>query len=56
MGYAIRLPVDRVLQDKIGHLLNRPAGRPSQEVRRYDASFQLPGRIMEQAPASGRQG
>src|SRR5216684_4086021 len=40
MGYAIRLPANRVLQDKIGHLLKRPVGRPPQEVRRYYASFQ----------------
>jgi hypothetical protein len=39
MGYAIRLPANRVLQDKIGHLLKRPAGRPRQEVRRYYSSF-----------------
>src|SRR5438132_2500309 len=28
-----------VLQDKIGHLLKRPVGRPPQEVRRYYSSF-----------------
>ena len=39
MGYAIRLPANRVLQDKIGHLLKRPVGRPPHEVRRYYASF-----------------
>jgi hypothetical protein len=39
MGYAIRLPANRVLQDKIGHLLKRPVGRPPQEVRRYYSSF-----------------
>src|SRR5712672_2352367 len=39
IGYAIRLPANRVLQDKIGHLLKRPVGRPPQEVRRYYASF-----------------
>jgi hypothetical protein len=39
MGYAIRLPANRVLQDKIGHLLKRPAGRPPQEVSRYYSSF-----------------
>jgi hypothetical protein len=27
MGYAIRLPANRVLQDKIGYLLKRPVGR-----------------------------
>src|ERR1700726_1548283 len=39
MGYAIRLPANRVLQDRIGYLLKRPVGRPSQEVRRYYSSF-----------------
>ena len=39
MGYAIRLPANRVLQDKIGYLLKRPAGRPPREVRRYYANF-----------------
>jgi len=34
MGSAIRLPANRVLQEKIGHLLKRPEGRPPQEVRR----------------------
>jgi hypothetical protein len=38
-GYAIRLPANRVLQDKIGYLLKRPVGRPPHEVRRYFASF-----------------
>jgi hypothetical protein len=39
IGYTIRLPANRVLQDKIGHLLKRPIGRPSHDVRRYYASF-----------------
>jgi hypothetical protein len=39
IGYAIRLPANRVLQDSIGYLLKRPVGRPPQEVRRYYASF-----------------
>ena len=39
IGYVIRLPTNRVLQDKIGYLLKRPVGRPSHEVRRYYASF-----------------
>src|SRR5947209_9487450 len=38
-SYTIRLPANRVLQDKIGYLLKRPVGRPSHEVRRYYASF-----------------
>ena len=39
VGYAIRLPANRILQDKIGYLLKRPVGRPPHEVRRYYASF-----------------
>src|SRR5512132_557218 len=39
MGYAIRLPANRVLQDRIGYLLKRPVGRPPNEVRRYYANF-----------------
>src|SRR5512144_2781808 len=37
-SYAIRLPANQVLQDKIGYLLKRPVGRPH-EIRRYHASF-----------------
>jgi Transposase DDE domain group 1 len=39
MGYAIRLPANRVLQERIGYLLKRPVERPAHEVRRYFASF-----------------
>ena len=39
LKYAIRLPANRVLQENIGHLLTRSAGRPPNEVRRYYASF-----------------
>jgi hypothetical protein len=38
-SYAIRLPANYVLQQKIGHLLKRPAGRPPHEVGRYYAGF-----------------
>jgi Transposase DDE domain group 1 len=37
--YAIRLPANRVLQERIGHLLARPVGRPPNEVRRFYANF-----------------
>jgi len=37
--YAIRLPANQILQEKIGYLLKRPVGRPPIEVRRYYASF-----------------
>ena len=36
---TIRLPANRVLQDRIGYLLKRPVGRPLHEVRRYVASL-----------------
>jgi len=39
IGYTMRLPANRVLQEKIGHLLKRPVGRPPHEVRRYYTSF-----------------
>jgi hypothetical protein len=37
--YAIRLPANRVLQERIGHLLTRPVGRPPNEVRRSYTNF-----------------
>ena len=37
--YAIRLPANRVLQDRIGYLLKRPVGRPPNEVRQFHANF-----------------
>jgi hypothetical protein len=37
--YAILPPADRVLQVRIGYLLERPVGRPSNEVRRSYANF-----------------
>jgi hypothetical protein len=33
------LPANRVLQERIGYLLTRPVGRPSNEVRRSYANF-----------------
>jgi hypothetical protein len=38
-GYAIRLPINAVLQRRIAHLLTRLVGRPPHEVRRTYASF-----------------
>ncbi len=37
--YAIRLPANRALQDRIGYLLKRPVGRPPNEVLRFYANF-----------------
>src|SRR5512134_1872777 len=37
--YTIRLPANPVLQQRIGHLLRRPVGRPAKDVRRTYASF-----------------
>src|SRR5688572_1993882 len=39
INYAIRLPANLVLQERIGHLLKRPVGRPPNHVRRSHASF-----------------
>src|SRR5215831_6867715 len=39
IGYTIRLPANTVLQNRIGHLVKRPVGRPPHEVRRYYTSF-----------------
>ena len=33
--YAIRIPTNRVLQDRIGYLLKRPVGRRPNHVRRF---------------------
>jgi hypothetical protein len=37
--YAIRLPANRVLQERITYLLKRPVGRPPNHVQRFHASF-----------------
>ena len=39
IGYAIRLPANRVLQERIGHLLTRPVGRPPNKPQVFFASF-----------------
>jgi hypothetical protein len=63
VDYAIRLPANRVLQDKIGHLLRRPVGRPPQEMRRYYSSFSCqagswnkPRRVVAKSLPSRRRG
>jgi len=37
--YAMRLPANRILQERIGHLLTRPIGQPLNDVRRSYANF-----------------
>jgi hypothetical protein len=39
LGYAIRLPANPVLQERIGHLLTRPVGRPPKKPQVFHASF-----------------
>ena len=39
IGYAIRLPANAVLQERIGHLLARPVGRPPNKPQVFFASF-----------------
>ena len=39
IGYAIRLPANAVLQERIGHLLTRPVGRPPKKPQVFHASF-----------------
>src|SRR5215208_6065385 len=39
IGYAIRLPANTVLQERVGHLLTRPVGRPPRKPQVYFAHF-----------------
>ena len=39
IGYAIRLPANSVLQERIGHLLTGPVGRPPRKPQVFFASF-----------------
>ena len=54
--YAIRLPANRVLQERIGYLLKRPVGRPPNEVRRFYANFTYQAGSWTQAAPGDRQG
>jgi hypothetical protein len=51
-NYAIRVPANRVLQERIGYWLSQPVGRPPDDVRRSFANF-LRGRKLDGA-APGR--
>src|SRR3954471_16157982 len=39
IGYAIRMPANTALQERIGHLLTRPVGRPPSKPQVFFASF-----------------
>jgi DDE family transposase len=39
IGYAIRLPANGLLQERIGHLLTRPVGRPPKKPQVFFGSF-----------------
>src|SRR5215213_9049268 len=39
IGYAIRLPANSVLHERIAHLLTRPVGRPPKRPQAFFASF-----------------
>jgi hypothetical protein len=39
IGYAIRLPANPILQERIAHLLTRPVGRPPKKPQIVHASF-----------------
>src|SRR5688572_28731350 len=39
VGYAIRLPANQVLQERIGHLLTRPVGSPPKKPQVFFTSF-----------------
>jgi len=42
--YAIRLPANQIWHDRIAHLLKRPVGRPSHDVRRIYSTFRYQAR------------
>jgi hypothetical protein len=47
--YTTRLPANQILQERIGHLLTRPVGRPPHYVRRYFASFRYQAKSWEKS-------
>ena len=56
IGYAIRLPANAVLQERIGHLLTRPVGRPPKKPQVFFASFSYQAQSWSQAAPGGGQG
>jgi hypothetical protein len=51
--YAIRLPANRILQERMGYLLTRPVGGPPNEMRRSYANFSCEAGSWAK-PAQGR--
>jgi Transposase DDE domain group 1 len=54
--YAIRLPANKVLQERIGYLLKRPVGRPPKKPSVSYASFHYQAKGWTRRPSGGRQG
>src|SRR3954465_1206809 len=50
IGYAIRLPANAVLQERIAHLLTRPVGRPPKKPQVFHASFSYQARSWTKPP------
>jgi len=53
---TIRGPANRGLQDRIGHLLKSPVGRPPREACRYYASFSYRAQRWKKAEACHSEG
>ena len=54
--YAIRLPANQVLQNRIAYLLKRPVGRPPERGPAVLRQFHLPGGKLDQATPGDCQG
>jgi len=54
--YAIRLPANTVLQERIAPLLKRPVGRPSKSVTTALRELPVPGADLGQRASRGREG
>ncbi len=55
IGYTIRPPANTVLQNRVGHLLKRPIGRPPHKVRSYFAISAIRRRAERNPGASWRR-
>ena len=54
--YAIRLPANQVLQERIGYLLKRPVGRPPKKPTVSYASFRYQAKGWTKSAPGGVQG